>query len=130
MYDIKIEKLKLVLQNLEKATDLLRDIIENAEMPEAIITLLTEKGSQKQDFIASAMGVGIRDLNDVLRQLKRNGRVTIKGKIGTSSCIISTEEKPKKKAKSIEDTPPIDKEKFLGDLKRLEDILAATKERI
>jgi hypothetical protein len=129
MYETNLEKIKLVLQNLEKAIDHLKAFIETAEMPEAIITLLNEQGSQKQDFLASVLGVSIRELNDAIQYLKKNDRVTTKGRIGTSNCVIEskevTKEAPKKGAKKA----PAGMDEFQDDLKKLEEILSMSEEQ-
>ena len=129
MYEANLDKLKLVLQNLEKATEHLRDFIETAEMPEAIITLLGEQGPQKQDFLASALGVGIREINGVIQHLKKNNRIITKGKIGTSNCLITSKEVPKKMEKKEVIKVVPEKDDFLGDLKKLEAILSTAKEK-
>lgn len=129
MYESNLEKLKLVLQNLEKATEHLKSFIENAEMPEAIMTLLYEEGSLKQDFLAGVLGVGVRELNDALQYLKTNKRITIQGKIGTSGCTIESKAPGKEARKEEAKKPLTDKDEFMGDLKKLEDILSTSKEQ-
>lgn len=129
MYESNLEKLKLVLQNLEKATEHLKSFIEKAEMPEAIMTLLYEEGNLQQDFLASVLGVGVRELNDALLYLKTNKRISIKGKIGTSGCIIESKEPSKEEQKEEAKKGLSDKDGIMDDLKKLEDILTTSKEQ-
>jgi len=129
VFDANIEKLKLVLQNLERAAEHLRAFIETAEMPEAILTLISEQGPQKQEFLASVLGVGVRELNEVLQYLKKNERIATKGKIGTSNCVVSLKGLAKKGMKDKREKNISDKEDIFGDLKKLEAILSTSKEQ-